>query len=198
MLAAATSASAAKVSLKADSNSVVVDSSKSADSMILYGVSVGNHHYLTQVRTVATMLKAKRGGGPLAFDAPDGIPMRSVWAAVDPDSGDYTISARPGYPIHRLELPAAALHDGLLSIDCSDLDVLLVRPGVGSWTITVHDGGYGDADRRGNGLLTVDFGRARAVEGNAEPPQLLKDGDVVVAIDRIHMDVFATRIGGAR
>ncbi len=131
------------------------------------------------------------------------IPVKSIWIAVDMATGAVAAASPAKYP-WRTEVPfpfggvvEAEDRSGVASIRDShnDLDVLVVRPTVGAWSLSAH---HDDAESRGAPGTLLDFKNLAAMPGSPDRPTILVGGDVVVAIDPERMEFFAQQLGSSR
>ena len=53
-----------------------------------------------------------------------------------------------------------------------------------------------DLDHATDGKVVIAFTNAKAIDTTDPPPAHLQNGDVLVAVDPVHMDVFTTTIRG--
>ncbi|HXT52567.1 MAG TPA: hypothetical protein VN811_16110 [Thermoanaerobaculia bacterium] len=167
----------------------------------------GNVAWLMVARQVEDMgLRLVRMGDMVADEGGDGIvaveldrplPEQSVWVAADVKEGGYAIAAPEGFPLQVTELSASAIsHEGdAVELPSHQLELLIVRPGVGAWGGTFGDGG--PEDLSGDGLLKVNFD-SLAPLGGTEPATagVLESADLLVAVDSTSLDLYI-RVGGA-
>jgi len=130
--------------------------------------------------------------------------------AVDQKDGKLDSGGHYEYPVRDVDPHRTALKAQLdagepvysFDTEADSLYIVIIRPGTASWKLLARDGGFGDADQTGNGSISVDVTAARRVDGTPGSPGSLQGGDVIVAVDPIHMDVMVQRIpvttGGAQ
>src|SRR5436853_6755395 len=105
-----------------------------------------------QVGTVAA-------DGTARFLLEQPVAHRSIWIAVDFDTGGFGVAAPQGYRLKRLKNPPCRLGQGLASRpdeipdDRPHLMGLVVRPTVGAWSFAGGDGGARDEDGVTDGHL---------------------------------------------
>jgi len=141
------------------------------------------------------------GDGEVAFSRDKGIPLTSVFVAVDVATGEYATGSPPDYPHPGpLELPAnaAVITPGgflkLLREDRLSADVLVVRPRVGAWALIVRDGGPVDEDGEPGGGISIILD-AMIPLGPVDPgPGGLRAKDVLVLIDPDTLEYFAGQV----
>lgn len=138
--------------------------------------------------------------GAATFELQGPVPPHSIWAAVDLATGAFALGAPAGYPLRQSALEPGAIHanpSGRISwlrADRSDLHLLLVRPGVGSWTGRFSEGSPDDADKESDGILNAGLDQLRAIGESGPVPDEFKVRDVLIAIDPIQMDVISFRL----
>jgi hypothetical protein len=79
-----------------------------------------------------------------------------------------------------------------MDFERDDLEVLLVRPGVGAWTLRVADGGANDGDGILNMNLRTTLERMERLYG-ADPvphPARVQVKDLLILIDPHRLDYF--------
>lgn len=129
------------------------------------------------------------------------VPNASVWVAIDYETGGVATGALRGFALSVRPIAETlfrkdadeAIH-GLEQV-VPRLHVLLVRPGLGAWTLRVREGGDGDRDGEANGRIRLAFEDAQPIPGGKEKaPQNLKAGDIVVAVDPGRLNLFVSEV----
>jgi hypothetical protein len=194
---------AAAMTMSVGRNQIVVQGVAPNSGVILYGVALEPYLHSTRIVERSFALPDADGDGAVTYTSPTAIPFRSIWIAVDQQSGAFVIAGPEGYPVQRFPFDQAALRRNqageIASLESARPEVytLVVRPHVGAWKAFTRDGGSGDADEAADGTLGVRFGGATAIGPTVPTPDHLTDGDVVVVIDPLHMDVTAAQLGNA-
>jgi hypothetical protein len=157
--------------------------------LALLGTAVHPGPTITRYR-FAEVLSDDDGDGTIVFDPRGGVPLRSVWAAVDLATGAVSVAAPDEYELDHRTVDLKVLKhdpDGLVSaLDLAELsvDLLLVRPGEGAWLLRAYEGGAKDGDGKPNGRLMLQPGDAEPLRGiTTVAPRKLKAGDVLIAHD---------------
>ncbi len=138
--------------------------------------------------------------GSANFELPDGVPPHSIWAAVDLTTGAYALAAPGDYPLRLAAFPSDALKVGKndqvdqLAIQRSDLHILVTRSRVGAWVGRFSEGAPDDTDGAADGVLTAELVGFRALGESPVAPDAYADGDLVIAIDPINMEVMILRV----
>lgn len=139
-------------------------------------------------------------GGNANFEMPNGVPPHSIWVAVDMTTGVYALATPGDYPLRTASLASDALKVGKsdkvdqLAIPRSDLHVLLVRSSVGAWVGRFSEGAPDDADGVADGVLTAELAGFRALGDSPVAPDAYANGDLIIAIDPINMEVMVLRV----
>jgi len=132
------------------------------------------------------------------------IPRQSIWVVVDVATGTFACATPPGYPLREVtyepgDLPADPGGEvRRLRRVRSFFEVLVVRPGLGGWGLSVGDGGANDSDGQNDGKIELALSSLRPLGARAETLPQLQPGDVVVLVDPGQMDVTALRFGSLR
>ncbi|HEX8618382.1 MAG TPA: hypothetical protein VF911_12410, partial [Thermoanaerobaculia bacterium] len=89
------------------------------------------------------------------------VPFRSIWVAIDVETGRSAAATPAGFPLQSSPLGPELLDEGSEGVTAvSDLsqrnaDMLVVRPKDGAWRLRAHEGGNGDGDQSSNGKLRL-------------------------------------------
>ncbi|MEA2465558.1 MAG: hypothetical protein QOJ98_3305, partial [Acidobacteriota bacterium] len=151
-------------------------------------------------RSGAKTFRDDDGDGVVTFADDRGIPLRSVWVAVDIETGRIAIASPADFPLQSSPLPDSLLDRdgegviGVFELQQRNTEMLLVRPKSGAWRLRAHEGGNGDGDKHANGKLRLDAADAIAVFGDTPPPKRLKKGDVIAVIDPVNLDVMVGEV----
>ncbi|HMJ86436.1 MAG TPA: hypothetical protein VK504_24835 [Vicinamibacterales bacterium] len=126
---------------------------------------------------------------------------RAVWAAVDLETGEFTAATAEG-TVSNLTFHGHSFRGNggdvkqLESQDFERLDILLVRPHAGAWTISSSDGGPGDSDRQEDRKFVLDVESMQPVwQAFGPAPRKFEKGDVVVLIDPSTSDIYVAGVG---
>ena len=125
----------------------------------------------------------------------------AVWAAVDFDTGELSVATPSGalgsidFRGHHMKVNSAGQLRRLESENMETLEILLVRPREGAWTLRGSDGGKADSDGQHNQKFELDVESLQALPGFGPPPKHFAKGDVIVIIDPISGAAFATTVG---
>src|SRR5436305_11879570 len=134
------------------------------------------------------MLTDDDGDGTVRLDLGKEVPLRSVWVAVDFATGQVAVAAAEGYPLRRVDWRGEGIVRGNSHADRVEdartfAEVLLVRPGVGAWQLTVGDGSSSDDDGAADGRIAAALDQMTQVAGTTTPPVRFDPTDVGMLID---------------
>lgn len=131
-----------------------------------------------------------------AVDLPFGprLPLHSVWIAVDLATGTSAVATpHPAGSVHSVE----KLNFGQLEQLTRDGDYwmfLLVRPGVGSWALTVGDSGSEDAvQTHVDHKVRMTIARMQPLGSSPPAPRQLDRKDVMFVVDPLNLHVVELR-----
>jgi hypothetical protein len=190
----------APLQISVSKQAVTVSNVSNAGAIVLFSCARVSLSRSIAVRPSAVVLRDDAHSGTIRFTPPGGVPLRSVWIAVDEASGQIASSARSEFALSKGSIGPENLPKDVegeiaaLAIQLPRLIVLLVRPGTGAWVETVFDGEKGDRDGVGNGRVQLSFEDFQILDGKEKPPKHLKKDDAVVAVDPGHLNVFAVQI----
>lgn len=142
--------------------------------------------------------------GVISIEVPGGMPVASVWIAVELEDGETGVGAPGGSPRLAPEmLPAAVVGDAAgeaqgVRVSRELVRVFIVRPGQGSWDGSVGDGAAGDLDGTVDGGIDVDLGVMAPVEEEVPALAGLQGEDVVVVLDPRSLEIATTRVTTAQ
>lgn len=186
-----------------DAGAVTAEGVTAGGTVVWFAVSVERDGYFDTVRRPAAAVVDEDGDRSCRFEPEGGVPDRSVWAAVDFATGGFAIATPGRAPWFEEAPPPNELVEFGSAEPLVELrdargyaEILLVRPGVGAWTVSAADGGPADADGANDGLLEVPLDRLEPLVGAAPPPSALASGDVVVTIDPVDRGYYAIRLAG--
>jgi hypothetical protein len=176
--------------------------SSAQGSVAFFGVSreVAFDDVVTRRRTVEIRpLEARSGILILDLDRP--VAPDSVWIAVDLSTGEFATVAPNGPPVQSDTFQGAGIGrapsgSGAISDLRAQGEVLVVRPGVGAWALTLGDGSPEDGDSLVDGQIEAPLDQMTPVADTPSPPTDFVAGDTVVLIDPLSLEIVVTRIPG--
>jgi hypothetical protein len=168
-------------------------------TIVWFGVSQRPMGFTSQIERTAVLLTDTDRDGTITYVPEQGIPPRSVWAAVDLATGLFatgTPERFPRQPQPLLEGNFTGAPGQLQKVTCRTAfsEFLLVRPGTGAWTLTAADGGPGDEDRRPNNSILHGLDLVTPVGTTGPPPKQFQREDTVVVIDAYELQLLAAQL----
>jgi hypothetical protein len=150
---------------------------------------------LRDVKVVSDTAKT----GTVTLNVTDPMPPNGIWAVVDATNGAFAIARPTGWAVqYGRRAPRQFRYNGSDAVAFSNggmyLDLLYVHPGEGVWEWTESDGSATDRDGVTDGFVTVSVDDAKPVGSTAGKPKALRPGGVLIAIDRIRMQVLVERL----
>lgn len=172
---------------------VTVDGVEGTHPIVTIGIGIGSHGYAALLRREVHTAVDEDGDGRVVFEVRD-VPARSVWVTVDGSSGRYVIATPSGEAPGVLSVPADAWRS---SHDHADLpgtylELLVVRPGAGAWTLRTADGGANDSDGVSDRKVRLRPDRMEKLIGEDQGPAQALPKDLLVAIDPQTLEVFVS------
>ena len=190
----AAAAMGAPLNLSFTDTTITVAPVQPGHRIVLFGA--GHAPALYQLGTFCRSTVLNENGGSVSYQPEGGVAARSVWIAVDLDTGDSSLALPDAGPKSVAFAPATLLRGqsgDRMTDSRSGTDYLLVRPGDGAWTLYVDDGGAADQDGINDGSYTFAISAMTPLTGDPAPT-VLAAGDVLVGIDRMVLEYFTTRI----
>ena len=147
----------------------------------------------------ATRIIAVDSSGTARVEMRRQVPASTIVAAVDLETGVYSLAVPPGYRLRRLALPPNALRKkddvfAQLGVNQGRINMLLVRPGKGAWRIATNDGSLRDDDRKANGSVSVNASALEPLDAKYGELKKFQNRDVMVIIDPNTMTIIATEV----
>jgi len=189
-------AALAQPALSFEDQAVVVAGATPGGDVVLWTV------YRERIAGVSTRLGridervTADGAGAARLDLGRAVPELSVWAAVDLTTGRAVVATPGSFALTEID-PAGRRIDkalGRLEVDRHGLEVLFVRPGVGSWRLGVYDGGPQDEDGAYDGTLRASLAALLPDSKSGNAPPKFQQGDVLVAVDPTDLHLFLVQI----
>jgi len=121
-------------------------------AIVLLFCERGSRQGHTAVSAKGVVLSDDDRDGRVSTTRQTGIPLRSVWIAVDYESGAVAVGSRPEFSAMTNTLAGEALkkdvESGIAFLDqeLPQLIMFVVRPGVGVWQLAARDGKAADRD----------------------------------------------------
>lgn len=184
-----------------DGSTVIVTGVTPKGSVLLCGALNIPRGYYIELSPVSVVLTDDDGDGVVRYDTQVSVAWRSVWAATDLATGDYTTgwpsrSRAKQVQFHGRGLVHAA-NGKLNQVEHAGdmLNVVVARPHGNSWAGQFVDGSGNDADGKPDGKVNMGLDKLKGVgAGGAAPPDELLPDDVVFVIDAAHLEIVASKV----
>jgi hypothetical protein len=196
LLAATPAAGVAPPALKFESAAVVATGVSPGGHVVWFSVAREPQGFISRVVRREEVVEDLDKDGIVTFPVEEGVPFKSIWVAVDLASGHFAIAGPPGYPLNEIPFPAGGVRPvggfvRQLRNSRGVAEILVVRPGVGAWGLSVGDGGEGDEDGANDGVVLADLWDAYAIGTGPPVPEQLSPKDVLVMVDPQQMEFYA-------
>lgn len=194
-VAAVLPASAQSLAAQFNGNSIRISGLKPRKSAAVVVVSRTLEGYMDSITEISNSFSDDDGDGAISIPMPKGIPPRTVVVAVDELTGDYVIST-PREPSRQPAADDAAIRrdkDGNaieFHRPAQFVDMLLVRPGAGSWFSSANGKAHVNADGSGETGVVLTFA---SMKGHAPAPDRLVANDVCIAVDEDTLEAVVLR-----
>jgi len=200
-----------------EETAVIVSGATPEGGVVVFGMGREWTGYTHHVLRMEHLLTADVDG-ELRWEMEESVLPRSVWAAVDLATGEYTLASPAGHTLERVEPPAEGLgaNARFLEHEGRYLDLLLVRPARegsddasdtggdeetaepeetgGFWGIALGDGAGLDRDGEADSRLTVDLLDLQPLGDSDVEPERLRPKDVVIGVDPQSLQIYAKRL----
>jgi hypothetical protein len=183
-------------------NGITVGEVTSLGRVLLFGLTRETADYSTRVRRYDEIVTDSDGDRVVAFELETALPFRSVWVAMDLDSGGYAVAAPAGLQLRVVPWRGRGVvrnpgHVDSLETTGGLLELLVVRPGkqLAAWALTVGDGGGADVDGAEDGLIAAELSDFRPLLDSGTPPEHLLPTDIVAMVDPRTLEVSVVTAG---
>lgn len=177
---------------------ITATGAKHGARVLFFGIARVNDGYYSHVVRHKTIVSDDDRDGIVTLELNGGVPFKSIWAAIDLESGAYLIGTPPGYPqrVKGTEAPVKRVDGRLERIETSGgtAELLVVRRNVGAWHLTVIKDSPLDANRWTEEPIAVDVRKLKSIDREVATPTELQHGDVVIAIDPQWMELRAGEV----
>jgi hypothetical protein len=195
---------AAALALRVERDAVVATEVTRGGSAVFFAVTFETGSVPLRARQ-ATILRDDDGDGTVKLEMPEGVPFIGIWSVTDLATGAVRLATKEGYELIDLEEPAELSFRGgergefdRFEHRAQDVELLVVRPGEGAWTLRGTNGAQEDLDFEPNATLVLGMDRLTSLAENGRAASGVRAGDVVVLIDVASMRASAGTVGGAK
>jgi hypothetical protein len=175
--------------------------------ILVFSIAREPGRYATSIVRRDKTLSVLPGNTTVTWDIGRSIPLRSVWCAIDLQTGEFDVKA-PGQDDgemdvtteqRRLAEAPSFPRDGAdltgIAHERADVFVLLVTPGQGVWILRSGDGGSKDEDSRSGKVLVLLSKLAPFATNGPPAPSKLSLNDTVILIDPVYLKFWSGRVG---
>jgi hypothetical protein len=204
LLAGSPRAEAAPLRLSIGSSGLSVSGVTAHGSVVLFGITREvEPDDVPAIHRRLDVLSDADGDGAVSQDLGAPVPLRSMWVAVDLASGDFDAAAPEGFRLRRVNWRGRGIQNRPEGHDTvedarSFAEVLVVRPGVGAWTLRLGDGGPADFDGAADGRLAAALDAMEPLPGSPPPPAHFLRDDTVLLLDPNAMEMILVKVGEAQ
>ena len=173
-------------------------------SVVWFGVELRVDAEYTTSRTERYHVGTVAPDGTARFTLDKPVALRSIWTAVDLDSGAFALAVPQGYRLVQLKNPPCRLGQGAASQSDAILDTrpylvgLVVRPGAGAWSFAGGDGGQRDEDGANDGHLRFALDKLDPLQDSPAAPGKVSPSDLWFVIDPQRMEISVHKGGVAQ
>lgn len=163
---------------------------KSGGDAVWFVRSVTEFSGMARLSGGVTVTPDSDSNGIVELTAP--VVPASVWIVVDYATGEYAVARPDGTPVVPVLNNGRGWGRGRVDLDfpLTDVDVLLVRPGAGVWTLRAMQGGPLDQDHRGDGNLRIALADMQKIVGSQPTAHAALPGDLLIAIEPTSLWTF--------
>jgi len=140
--------------------------------------------------------------GQARFEVAEGeVPLKSVWVVADVASGGVSVAAPEGFVLQEVPFPSRAFEVGAPGVvnrlrhAAEEVDLFMIRPGEGAWSLRAWDRSPRDRDDEDDDQVVTSLEDLEPVtEPGLPPPGRYGAGDVIVVINPRDLTYYATRL----
>ena len=200
LLLLAPALSAEPLTLDLNSDEIQISDLSMGGSALVLGAGGRLHQGVSQRFFDQTVLHDEDQDGTVVWDHFGADFPVATWLAIDLSSGDLDITVPETMgddPLAPFPPSRDFTLSGDLALEGSDLQLIVVRPGTGAWTLRAGDAGSFDQDQTRDGFVQLDLADLEAVSGEGIL-EVLQPGDQLIAFDpnRFTVAVAAVTVSG--
>ena len=197
-LALVARAAAAEPDLVFEQTAVTVKGLTPAGQAVLFSISWVSEKGVEQLVRRESLLPDSNEDGEVRKDLGQKIPRKSIWFAVDLESGGLAVRQPRSFLLAKAPFPVWSLPPSLdhFELRRDFVQLVLVRPRVGAWGGRVRDGFASDPDGERNGIVQVQLDRFWPLGDSPLTPKALAPGDLLLLVDPLREQYMTFRLHG--
>jgi hypothetical protein len=163
---------------------------------VLFSISWDTENGVDQLVRGESLLPDSNGDGEVRKDLGKRIPGKSIWFAVDLESGELTVRQPHAAWFDKSPFPVWSLPFPLdhLELRRDFVQLVVVRRQVGAWGGRIRDGFESDADGKRNGMVQVRLDRLWSLGDSPPVPKVLEAGDLLLIVDPTRAQYMTYRL----
>lgn len=198
MAGSVSSTIAAPLTVKVSSERLTIEGVTPGSAVTLMGMVQESGYYMIRFVPHRELLTDADRDGRIEYAPRGGIAFRSIWVVTDLQTGETNVAAQAGFKTLVMRQrgagqgSAVSVTPALLDVGRKDVDVLVVRPGRGAWTLPIR--GRGTEPPTAPGRVRVSVSKLQPLRGDfGAAPAALIPGDVVVILDLERLEYWTTK-----
>lgn len=184
-----------------DGEAVVVRDLEPGAEVVYFSVSRSVKAFVPRTERRADRHLDEDNDGEVRISLDQAIPAKFFAVAVELSSGRFAVLTPQGSPAREIAFPADSFGQGpgrrfdRLEDRGDYEELLLVRAGLGAWTLTTGDGAATDESPSSDGMVRTSVSSMQPVGDSGPPPDEYESDDLLVRIaPRAGMEYYTARI----
>lgn len=188
----------AAMTLSVDAEGVTVSALPAGAQVILFGAGREPGRHQSTVRHWTEVLRDDDRDGVVRFSS--AVTHKSIWIAVDLESGEFVANTGPGYPRREVTHGFSVKRNNVGQLSKLEnargiAELLIVRPRQGAWRLSAEKNSRVDEGRDSPSAMRLDASSFQPVNGVASTDlKHLKRGDVLAMIDPRVMEFYVIQV----
>jgi hypothetical protein len=168
--------------------------------VVLIGLAREPLGYYSNLQPFVEQIDDSDSDGITRYELQSANDWKSIWGAVDLQSGDYVVSRPDRSPGRQVNFKGRGLGRGAngklskLEHEGQWLELMLVRPTGDVFQALVVDGGPFDEDGRNDNVVNVSFDALNLAAGKGTKQDEYRAGDVLFVIDPDDLSMVAVKV----
>ena len=189
-----------RLSMTFSGTEVVVSGVTPKHQAVLVGLANEPMGYYANLVTFHELLEDTDGDGIVHFDTKSRVAWKSIWGAVDLQTGDFMVAHPERSRGRQIDFKGQGLgRDANGKFNKLEhagqwLDVLLVKPTGDVFRTVVVDGGPLDEDGKSDNVIHASLSSMELARGQGEKPDEYRQNDVLFVIDPDELTMVAVKV----